>query len=126
MPRHSIGEYPTNWNEIAKAVKDEANWHCIRCGERHDVSAGYMLTVHHLDLDPSNNVWWNTLALCQRCHLRIQAKVVLEQPWMFEHSDWFKPYVAGYYAHTNGLPEEREYVMDHLGDLLLLGRYCIA
>jgi hypothetical protein len=29
----------------------------------------------------------------------IQAKVDVTRPWlMFEHSEWFKPYVAGWYA----------------------------
>lgn len=98
MPRKSIGEYPPNWEEIANAVKTAAGWKCVRCGHAHDVEAGYMLTVHHLDLDPSNCAWWNIPALCQRCHLRIQAKVVMERFWMLDHSPWFKPYLAGYYA----------------------------
>lgn len=81
-----------------------------------------MLTVHHLDLDKSNCAWWNILPLCQRCHLHVQAKVVLERPWMFEHSDWFKPFVAGYYASINSLPSDRDFVMDHLNFLLDLGK----
>lgn len=56
-------------------------------------------TVHHLDGNKSNCVWWNLLALCQRCHLTIQSRVNPEQPYMLEHSEWFKPYVAGFYAH---------------------------
>lgn len=55
-------------------------------------------TVHHLDGNKANCAWWNLLALCQRCHLTIQGKVNPEQPYMLEHSDWFKPYVAGFYA----------------------------
>lgn len=55
-------------------------------------------TVHHLDGDKANCRWWNLLALCQRCHLTIQSRVNPHQPYMFEHSDWFKPYVAGFYA----------------------------
>ena len=37
---------------------------------------------------------------------------------MFEHSDWFKPYVAGYKAKLQGMPTERSWVMGHLEDLL--------
>ena len=81
-----------------------------------------MLTVHHLDMDPSNNAWWNTVALCQKCHLQIQHKVVIEQTWMFDHSEWFKPYVAGYYAHQYGLPEDLEYTLEHAEDLIRLGQ----
>lgn len=118
MRRRSRSSYPSNWPDIAKRVKDEAGWKCVRCGRPHDVGSGYVLTVHHLDLDPANCEWWNTPALCQRCHLTIQAKVVMERPWMYEHSEWFKPYVAGYYAHTSGQPTDREWVIAHL-DLLL-------
>lgn len=90
--------YPDNWKEIATAVKDAADWRCVRCGHRHDPQAGYTLTVHHLDIDPSNCAWWNIPALCQRCHLTIQSKVVMEREYMFPHSEWFKPYVYAYYA----------------------------
>ncbi len=110
MPRHSRGVYPTDWPEVAEQVKRDAGWKCIRCAHHHSPETGYCLTVHHLDMDPSNNAWWNLLALCQRCHLQIQARVVLEQAWMFEHSQWIKPYVAGYYAHLLGMLEERKAV----------------
>ena len=122
MQRKSKSEYPANWKQIAKAVKDAANWHCVRCGHPHDPQAGYCLTVHHLDLDPQNCEWWNIPALCQKCHLQIQAKVILERQWMFEHSEWFKPYVAGYYAAIHGLPTSREYVIANLEILLTFGR----
>jgi len=29
---------------------------------------------------------------------------------MLEHSDWFKPYVGGYYATLRGLPNDRAFV----------------
>lgn len=122
MKRKSIGVYPENWDEIALAVKEEAGWKCVRCGEPHDPQAGYTLTVHHLDIDPSNCEWWNIPALCQRCHLHIQSKVIMEQPYMFEHSEWFRPYVAGYYAAQNGHPHNREWVMDNIDMLLDYGR----
>jgi hypothetical protein len=102
MIRKSIGEYPPNWKEIAKAVKDAADWKCVRCGHRHEPETGYTLTVHHLDINPANCAWWNIPALCQRCHLHIQSKVVMERPYMFSHSEWFKPYVEAYYAVMRG------------------------
>lgn len=114
--------YPDNWPEIARAVKDAAGWRCVRCQHEHSPSDGYCLTVHHLDMDKANCVWWNLVALCQRCHLHIQAKVIMERPWMFEHTEWFKPHVAGYLAH-HVLNEDltREQVMDRLDGLLELG-----
>src|SRR6185312_12784223 len=75
-----------------------AGWKCIRCAHQHDVTNGYCLTVHHFDGNKSNCVWWNCLALCQRCHLSIQARVDPQQPYMLEHAEWLKPYVAGFYA----------------------------
>lgn len=122
MVRKSTGEYPENWAEIANTVKDEAGWRCVRCGHPHDPPAGYTLTVHHLDLNPANCAWWNIPALCQRCHLRIQNKVVLERQWIFEHTEWFKPYVAGYYATRHGRPADKLYVQAHLSELLNLGQ----
>lgn len=92
------GEYPEDWTEIATAVKDAANWHCIRCKHKHCIETHHVLTVHHLDGDKSNCRWWNLLALCQRCHLSIQGRVNPDQPYFLDHSEWFKPYAAGFYA----------------------------
>jgi len=62
--------------------------------------------VHHLDGDKDNNRWWNLLALCNSCHLHIQAVVIPERPWLFEHSEWFKPYACGFYAYWYGFGED--------------------
>ena len=42
----------------------------------------------------------------------------MEQQWMFEHTEWFIPYVAGYYANEKGLSTEKEYVLKNLDYLL--------
>ena len=117
-----MSAYPADWPDIATRIKEEAGWRCVRCGHPHDPSSGHVLTVHHLDLDPENCAWWNTPALCQKCHLHIQARVFMERAWMLEHSKWFKPYVAGYYANIHGLPTDRAWVMAHLEELLQYGR----
>jgi len=122
MKRKSTGEYPPNWKEIADDVKKAAGWKCVRCGHPHDPESGYALTVHHLDINPANCEWWNIPALCQRCHLHIQSKVVMEQPFMFEHTDWFRPYAAGYYAAQNGYPTDKEWVLEHMEMLLNYGK----
>lgn len=57
-----------------------------------------VLTVHHLNEDKADCRWWNLAALCQRCHLRMQRAVVMGRPYHYEHSEWFKPYAAGFYA----------------------------
>jgi 5-methylcytosine-specific restriction endonuclease McrA len=116
--RKSVGEYPANWPEIAMKVKDEAGWKCVRCGHPHDIDSGRVLTVHHIDMDPSSCEWWNIVALCHACHLHVQGRVVIERPWIFEHSEWFKLFAAGYYAHRDGLPHDRESVIANLNELL--------
>lgn len=82
-----------------------------------------ILTVHHLDGDKANCRWWNLAALCQRCHLTIQGRVRLSQVFPFEHSEWFKSYAAGFYAHSY-LKEEltREETEARLDELLALER----
>lgn len=57
-----------------------------------------ILTVHHLNGVKHDCRWWNLVALCQRCHLSVQSRVVMERPFYGEHSQWFREYVAGFYA----------------------------
>lgn len=143
------GEYATEWEQTAAAVKEAAGNRCVRCGHPSgdrmfivkdiDEAIGYeshcnaavalmhdgrhrvlmyadcgehctherdrklrVLTVHHLDGHKANDAWWNLLALCQVCHLQIQAKLIPERPFLFKHSAWFVPYVCGFYAHYYG------------------------
>lgn len=122
--RRSKGAYPENWPQIARQVKDAAGWRCVRCGHPHDPESGRTLTVHHLDIDPSNSRWWNLVPLCQACHLSIQGRVYLERPWvMAEHSPWFRIYAAGWYAYRY-LGEEltRSETESRLEELLQLER----
>lgn len=107
MGRKGTGEYPPDWMEIATRTKEAAGWKCVRCHHPNDPEVGRILTVHHLDMNKSNCEWWNIPALCQRCHLEIQNKVVMERRWMFEYSEWFIPYYAGYCAHRLGFNEAR-------------------
>lgn len=92
------GDYPPDWPEIADRVRADAGEKCIRCGHPHDPVAGYALTVHHFDGNKANCEWWNLMALCQRCHLKVQGRVNPEIVYFLEHSEWAKPYVAGFYA----------------------------
>lgn len=116
-------KYPPDWPEIAKRVKDAAGWRCVRCNAESSVEDRTVLTVHHMDGDRMNNRWWNLLALCQRCHLSVQNRVDPETPYWLEHSEWFKPYIAGYYA-WKYLAEEltREETAARMEELLALER----
>lgn len=65
---------------------------------QHWVGPGLNYGVHHFDGDKGNCRWWNLMALCNSCHLSVQARVVPERPWLFAHSEWALPYVGGFYA----------------------------
>ena len=115
--------YPADWKEIAQRVKDAAHWKCIRCQAAHDRKGWRILTVHHFDGDKANCEWWNLLALCQRCHLSIQGRVNPDVPYMFEHSEWLKPYVAGFYARKYlGETLTRDQVAARVDELLSIER----
>lgn len=141
------GRYPDGWPAIAARVKDAASWRCIRCNHPHDpqgvipcdalcthpngaqlrAATGLplrrSLTVHHLTGDKSDSRWWNLLALCQACHLSVQARVIPERPWLWEHTAWFRPYVAGFYAwYYGGLDITRQEAERHAERYLTLGQ----
>lgn len=97
MGTPTMGEYSGDWNKIARSTKDAADWRCVRCDHPHCTNTGHVLTVHHFDGDKSNNALWNIMALCQRCHLSVQARVDPRIPLMFEPADWIKPYLVGMY-----------------------------
>ena len=103
-------EWEQGWNElagtlVAGAYQVHARWR--------------ILTVHHLDGDKLNCRWWNLAALCQRCHLNIQGRVKISRSYFLEHSEWFRPYVAGYYASSLfGVELTREQVEYRLAELL--------
>ena len=83
-----MNTYPKDWAEIAERIKTLAGWRCEHCGHEHAPGKGYTLTVHHLDGDKSNCGFGNLVALCQRCHLRIQAKYVPGQLWLCAVPGW--------------------------------------
>lgn len=134
-------EYPPEWPLVSHAVKVAADWRCIRCGHSQHAESGRSgacdaacthagigdgklryLTVHHLDGDKANLSWWNLLALCQACHLSVQARVIPARAWLWEHSAWFRPYVAGYYASTVGVSLSRDAVEAELEHWLEVGQ----
>lgn len=142
-----MNTYPPDWPEISRETKEEVGWRCVRCGhpdhpltcEAEGVHRGYaacdeacehepdhrkrVLTVHHLDGDKANVRRWNLAALCQVCHLEIQGKVRMEQTYWWPHSEWFRPYVAGFYAWTVlGEDLERDEVVERMDELLEAGQ----
>lgn len=72
--------YPSNWDEIAFKVKQEAGWKCQVCGkqcrrpgEPFDTHRR-TLTVAHLDHVPEHMERSNLMAMCAPCHLRYDAE----------------------------------------------------
>jgi 5-methylcytosine-specific restriction endonuclease McrA len=71
--------YPENWKQISWQIRAKAGNKCEICdaenGKPHPKTGSkVVLTVHHLDFNPKNNLGYNLIALCQRCHIRLDAK----------------------------------------------------
>ena len=114
-------KYPPEWPAVANQVKENAGWKCERCGVKHG-HAPNVLTVHHLDGNKGNLERWNLAALCQRCHLRIQARVDWYQDLLDgKHSEWLAIHVQGYndWARSKGKQELKlglTYKKDYSGE----------
>ena len=69
-------KYPVDWDQIARAVKEDAGWKCEVCGMGHmeDGTMGSCLTVHHPDRDPGN-AEARLMAACARCHLEDERMI---------------------------------------------------
>lgn len=119
--RRFTGQYNADGQQKRREARERAGNKCIRCGS--PSVPGKILTTHHFDGNKSNDEWWNLLSLCQVCHLQVQGKVDPEIPYFLEHSDWLKPYVAGFYAHKyEGRNITREEAQVRMGELLAYER----
>lgn len=151
--------YQPGFDAIKDYIREQAGHRCERCGHPYRKGQGLndgwsacdehcthgspirsrdgyvieaqwrILTVHHLNGVKHDCRWWNLASLCQRCHLTIQAKVYLDRPYDREHTPWFRPHAAGYYASDGkilapgeppGREPSREYVLAHLDEILAL------
>lgn len=83
-----MNDYPPNWNDIALDIKNKAGWRCEHCHHKHDPETGHTLTVHHLDGDKANCDDANLVALCQKCHLHIQATYYPGMQMLIEPFPW--------------------------------------
>lgn len=115
--RRFTNTYNPDGKEKRRLARESAGNKCIRCGS--PSVPGRILTTHHFDGNKANDEWWNLLALCQVCHLKVQGRVDPETPWFLEHSEWLKPYVAGFYASKyEGRIITREEAIERLDQLL--------
>lgn len=88
------GQYPRDWDQIARRIKRANAWKCERCRKGHNLKANRMMTVHHLDGDKSNCQDYNLACLCRRCHLKMHhaftpRRILLfpAEPWLQKHID---------------------------------------
>ena len=72
-------KYPSDWNTIAEAIKDAADWQCEQCGmqcrrrgEEFDTHKRTLTVAHinHVEMDCRPE---NLVALCSGCHLKYDA-----------------------------------------------------
>ncbi len=68
--------YPDNWKRISILVRKRADWRCELCSAeagRPNPRTGskVVLTVHHINGDPTDNRRMNLIALCQEHHNRL-------------------------------------------------------
>jgi hypothetical protein len=122
------GSQPFDATNLAAQLTDELGYEVAHEAQAQAVIRGRLveaqwriLTVHHLNRIKHDLRWWNLCALCQRCHLTIQSKVYLERPWYREHTEWFKPHAAAWYAWSFlGLELSREETLERMEELLAL------
>lgn len=71
-------KYPKNWEQLRSKILKRAENACELCGAMNyaphwRTRKKVILTVHHINFDISDNRSCNLLALCQRCHLKLDA-----------------------------------------------------
>ena len=74
-------QYHPAWKQISRSIiRDRAKNHCELCNAENykphwKTGSRVILTVHHIYCDKSNNIPLNLIALCQRCHLRLDLPI---------------------------------------------------
>jgi len=115
--RNFRNDYKPDGKKKREEARASVGHKCIRC--KSSSVPGKILTVHHFDGDKANDECWNLLPLCQVCHLQVQVKVDPAIPFFLEHTEWLKPYVAGFYAWKyEGRKITREEAESRLDELL--------
>lgn len=76
-------KYPWNWKQIRIAVLSRAQQRCELCNAQNykphwKTKSRVVLTLHHIDYDITNNKPYNLLALCQRCHLKLDVPLKIK------------------------------------------------
>lgn len=86
----NLALYPVDWKKISLKRREEAGWRCegspaypdcrAANGQPHPVTGSrVVLTVAHLNHNPSDNRPENHKVWCQRCHLTYDAPMKAER-----------------------------------------------
>jgi 5-methylcytosine-specific restriction endonuclease McrA len=75
--------YHPDWERISLHVRERAGGKCELCparaGEPTRSGGPVVLTTHHINGDPADNRRCNLIALCQKCHLRLDLPFKLKK-----------------------------------------------
>lgn len=65
-----VNNYPSNWEKISFALREQAKWRCMNqdCGLDLSGSNKRFLEAHHKNGNRSDNSHHNLIALCIECH----------------------------------------------------------
>lgn len=111
------------WGCIKRSTEIDGSWHFYTDDYRFNALLGHpdqLIRTGSRSAVEINISTYNDMPMAKgiMATYQIQAKVFMRRPYMFAHSEWFKPYVAGYYAHLRGLNEDKTYVLSNIDGLL--------
>ena len=81
--------YHPQWKFIRADILCRAKNHCELCNAKNyephwKTGSKVVLTVHHIDFDKQNNKLYNLIALCQRCHNKLDMPLRIRNRRMKE------------------------------------------
>ncbi len=59
-------DYPANWSDISREIKNARGWRCELC--KFTSIGSTAIHAHHVNFDKSDNATANLQVLCLRCH----------------------------------------------------------
>jgi 5-methylcytosine-specific restriction endonuclease McrA len=85
--------YPKEWKIISKAIIKKQDNKCYLCPAENykphwKTGSKVILTVHHIDGNKKNSSKYNLIALCQRCHLRLDLERHLSKRIKIDKKYW--------------------------------------
>ena len=71
-------KYPKNWKELRDKILKRGKNQCELCPAENykphwKTGSKVVLTIHHINFDITDNRLCNLIALCQRCHFKLDV-----------------------------------------------------